>query len=73
MIPIEVAPSKQPQRSSFEAARIDGFIAQAQWFIEVVPSNQLQRSSFEAATINGFRAQGNDSHRNRSFEVIEIN
>ena len=30
MILIEIAPSKQPQRSSFEAATIDGFIAQAQ-------------------------------------------
>ena len=49
---IEIAPSKQPQRNSFEAATIDGFIAQGNASIEIAPSKQPQRSSFEAATID---------------------
>ena len=53
--------SKQPQSMDSQQ--------RAMILIEVAPSKQPQRSSFEAATLDGFSAQGNDSHRNRSFEA----
>ena len=67
MILMEIAPSKQPQRSSFEATAVDGFTAQGNDSHRIAPAKQPQRSSFEATPIDGFTAQGSDSHRNRSF------
>ena len=51
MILIEIAPSKEPQRSSFEATTIDGFIAQG--------CESHRNRSFEAAAAQLLR--GNHS------------